>query len=370
MTDRSELPYAIALGYLPGKGATGLRKLLLEKGNARKAFQVAVSGEGLLAFPEEGAGDVISPEAALERARAELAWCDRAGVEVLPCTDPRYPRRLLSCYDAPYLLYRRGQADLNPARVLAVVGTRECTPYGLEVTERIVTGLASVAVTIVSGLARGIDGAAHKASREAGLPTVAVLAHGLDSVSPRRHTGLAREIVDDGGALVSEYPSGITPEKFQYPARNRIIAGMADAVLVTESAARGGALITAGIAHSYERDVLAVPGRAGDRTSEGCNRLLTARVAAPVFSAADVLDYLGWEGGSTAAQPVALPPLPPPESPEFRVLSVLQGRRDHVHFDEIAHLTNLGPAAVGSALLQLEMQGHVRSRPGNCFECR
>jgi DNA processing protein len=222
--------------------------------------------------------------------------------------DQAYPTRLKQCADAPILLYARGEQGLNASKSLSVVGTRQASSYGKAVGRSIVLDLCKHLddLVVVSGLAFGIDVMAHRAALEGGIPTVAVLAHGLSTLYPHAHRDTARQIIRQG-ALVTDFPSGMGPERNNFLRRNRIIAGMTDATLVVESASTGGSLITANMANSYDRDVLAVPGRTTDPRSRGCNRLIRNQVAALVESAEDVLYHLNWNSKSNPEEPTLFP---------------------------------------------------------------
>ena len=194
-------------------------------------------------------------------------------IQPLFIADKNYPQRLLRCYDAPTLLYYRGNADLNATKIISIIGTRNNTDYGKQVTEKLVTDLQEQNILIVSGLAFGIDAIAHKAALNNGLPTIGVLAHGLDSIYPSQHKCLAKDMLQQGG-LLTEFRKETKPDKHNFPRRNRIVAGMADATIVVETAIKGGSIITAELAHNYNRDVFAIPGKITDSKSAGCNYLV------------------------------------------------------------------------------------------------
>ena len=231
----------------------------------------------------------------LRRAEAEMEFAARHGVKVLTPADDGYPKRLAECADAPLALYYKGTADLNQPKAISVVGTRHCTAYGQDLTARLVARLRELcpSVLVVSGLAYGIDICAHRAAMAQGYETVAVLAHGLDRLYPPRHRDTAREMTARGG-LLTEFMTGTNPDKANFVRRNRIVAGMTDATVLVESGAKGGGLITAGIARSYCRDVFAFPGAVGAPWSEGCNNLIRDNGAALITSADDLVKAMGW----------------------------------------------------------------------------
>ena len=291
----SELQYQIALTMAPAIGPITARKLIKKSGSARAVFRQKKA----ILEKIEGIGPVvsgsISSASLLHQAEKELEFLDRYRISAFYFKDAEYPARLKECEDAPILLYARGKKGLHTKRALSVVGTRKASSYGKELCRSIVLDLGSMIndLVIISGLAFGIDVIAHRAALEGGIPTVAVLGHGLDTLYPHAHRETAKKICRQG-ALVTDFHSGMGPERNNFLRRNRIIAGMADATLVVESAASGGALITANMASSYQRDVLAVPGRTSDMRSKGCNGLIKKNVAAMVESAEDVINHLNW----------------------------------------------------------------------------
>lgn len=303
---------------------------------------------------------------ALRSAEAELEFCNRHGIRVLCLSDDAYPMRLRDCADAPTALYYRGAADLNVRRVVAVVGTRHITDYGKDVCARFVADLRAMFpdCLVVSGLAYGVDIHAHRAALDGGLSTVAVLAHGLDTIYPASHRRTAEAMLRQGG-LLTEYASQTRPDKGNFVRRNRIVAGMADATVVVESAEKGGALITARLAQDYNRDVFAFPGRVGDACSAGCNALIRQNVAALVTSAADVADALGWKpAGTTAAvQREIFPELSPDEA---GLCELLRGS-DGVAVSRLAVRTGLPVQRISALLFELELKGVVRPLAGGRF---
>lgn len=230
-------------------------------------------------------------------AEQELNFCTRNNIRPIAVGDAEYPVHLLECPDYPHVVYVKGDIDFNCGHWLSVVGTRKATPYGDKVCDRLIGELAALFpdLVVVSGLAYGIDVAAHRAALRHGVRTVAVLGHPLTHIYPRVHVETAREIVRSGGALVSEYPSTAHPDRAGFIQRNRLIAGLSDGTVIVESAARGGSLVTADMASGYNREVMAVPGRIGDRNAEGTNRLIRSLKAQIVCCGVDVAESLGWE---------------------------------------------------------------------------
>lgn len=364
-------PYHIAVTRIPGLGNKGLRQLL----------DICKSPEGLFAmshaqlkeiFPRHGAiVAAIEAKQVLRQAEMECGRLRQAGIDTLFLTDPDYPRRLNEegCEDTPVLLYRLGGCDLNPRHAVALVGSRRCTDYGSTVTARLVREMAADNTVIVSGLAYGIDTAAHAAAVDCGLPTVAVLGHGLDTIYPSQNRGLAKRIVEHGGALVTEYPLGTDIQPAFFPARNRIVAALADATVVVESAERGGALITANIASSYHREVFAVPGRLDDTLSEGCNNLIVNNKAAMLRSAGDLFFQMGWKNAMVTArskeqQQELFATL---RKEEQAVVELLRQHRE-MTLDELDRECGMSLPKVAAILMELELKKVVRCLPGRIYK--
>ena len=231
---------------------------------------------------------------ALTRAEQELKWIEQEGINHLFYADIKYPIRLKQCEDAPLNLFYKGNIDWENDKFISIVGTRKATNFGKSFTDKLVKDLAVYNPVIVSGLAHGIDGAAHKAALKYGLKTIAVFAHGLDRVYPAAHANLAQTITTNG-CLLSDYLSGTTPLPQNFASRNRIVAGLSDATIVVESAAKGGSLITADIANSYNREVFAVPGNPSEKNAKGCNYLIKSQQAILLESATDIIKGLNWD---------------------------------------------------------------------------
>ncbi len=307
----------------------------------------------------------------LRRAEAEMAFAGQHAIRALTIADEDYPQRLASCPDAPLVVYYRGTANLNAGHVINVVGTRHCTPYGLDLVHNLIAGLRRLCpeTLVVSGLAYGIDIAAHRRSLDEGLPTVAVLAHGLDRIYPTAHRNTARDMLTRGG-LVTEFMSGTNADKANFVRRNRIVAGMADATVVVESASKGGALITASIAQSYNRDVFAFPGAVGAPCSEGCNNLIRICAASLITSAEDLADAMGWvteEEAKRARRQGIEPSLFTELSDEEQAVADLLRATNDLHADTIATKTNIKPGRMVSLLFQMEMKGLLRPLAGGTY---
>jgi DNA processing protein len=364
MTEEQVLLYRIALTLIPGIGDVQGKRLVAYCGGPEAVFKERK--KNLLKVPGIGeylAGSIARREIFL-RAEKEIVFITQYGIPPLFYLDPPYPERLRHCEDGPMMLYLKGAADLSRMRVLSVVGTRKPTDYGKAMCQQIIQGLADQEVLIVSGLAYGVDTIAHRSALANGLPTVGVLAHGLDMIYPYINRPLAEKMVPDGGVL-TEFLSGTKLNRDYFPRRNRIIAGIADATLVIESAEKGGALITADIANSYNRDVFALPGRVTDEKSSGCNALIRMNKAALVQSAADICFLMGWDrsGAQVHAQQRLFLEM---DEAEKKIYEILQQKQE-ADIDEIYLASGMTPSKVASVLLKLEFEGLVRTLPGKRF---
>ncbi|MES2776146.1 MAG: DNA-processing protein DprA [Bacteroidota bacterium] len=362
-----ELLYQIALTQVTNIGCVHAKILIDHFGNAEAIFKARKSTLENM----EGIGSIrasaIKSFTDFSRAEEELKFITKYKIQPLFIGTKPYPRRLLNCYDSPTMLYYRGEADLNSSRVVSIIGTRANTDYGKLLTEKLVKELAAEKILILSGLAFGIDTMAHKSALKNGLPTVGVLAHGLDTIYPAENTRLAKQMVTEGGGILSEFMSGTKPDKHNFPTRNRIVAGMADATIVIETDIKGGSMITAELANNYNRDVFAFPGKTTDAKSKGCNYLIRANKAALITSAQDLLELMGW--------------LPQPEkkkkvqrelfielTADERILVQLLGQNDQMQIDEIYLQSQLTASLTAAALLSLELQGIVVSLPGKVYK--
>lgn len=301
---------------------------------------------------------------ALKHAAKQLHFIEKHRIEVLFYTDKNYPYRLRNCTDAPVLLYYKGTADLNHPRIVSVVGSRKATAYGRMLCAELAETLAAYDVLIVSGLAYGIDITAHKESLRQHIPTIGVLAHGLDRVYPAIHQPIAHQMVQMGG-LLTEFPLDTIPDKENFPKRNRIIAGIADATIVVEATEKGGALITAELANSYNRDVYAFPGRTNDACSQGCNFLIKTNRAGLINHARDLVYYLGWD--TVVPKPQLQLQLPVNLSiEELKIVAILKASA--MPIDQLAIASEIQQSKLTMHLLNLEMQGILTSLPGKIYQ--
>lgn len=362
----NDLLYQIALTLVPNIGDVHAKTLINRFGDAASIFKAkrkdleAVDGMGSIR------ARAIRSMTDLSSAEKEIAFIDKFRITPIFLTNPAYPKRLLHCYDSPMLLFYKGNADLNAQKILSIVGTRNFTPYGKQVCEKIITDLAEQDILVVSGLAYGIDTIAHRSALKHGMKTVGVLAHGLDRIYPAENKSLAKQMLGEGG-LLTDYKSNTNPDKQNFPRRNRIVAGMCDAVLVIETTLKGGSLITAELANGYNKDVLAIPGRTTDLKSEGCNYLVKTNKAALVNSAADILDFMGWSDTIKAKAPkqralfIEL-------TPDEKVITAVLQKEDIIMIDELHAKSGLSSSAVASTLLSLEMHGLILSMPGKRYK--
>ncbi len=359
-----ELLYTMALTQAEGIGDKLARQLLLTFGSAKEVFQA--SRKALNGVDGFGDKKINALKSGLDRERLEheLAFIRRNEIKALPIYDPAYPERLKLCADAPILLYVKGKVELNPQRVVAIVGTRRSTEYGVRLTEELVEGLRNSNVMVVSGLATGIDSIAHRKSIQCQLPTVGVLAHGLDRIYPAEHRNMAREMIQHGG-LLTEHPSGTIPDRFHFPMRNRIVAGMSDVTVLVETEVRGGAMITAKLAASYNREVASFPGRTIDLKSSGCNYLIRTHMAHLITGYQDLLSLMNWD--DPAAEQVVQTRLFDHLSDEEHALLHLLENSTGMHIDELSMKSGFGATRLAALLLQLELASVVKALPGKRY---
>ena len=362
----NELLHRIALTLVPNIGAVHARLLLEQYGSATAIFQAKRAALGKV----EGIGEIrannITSFNNFRKAEEEIAFIDKYRIIPLFITDAGYPKRFLNCYDPPTMFYYRGTTDLNSSKMLAVVGTRTNSDYGKNITEELIRELAPLDIVIVSGLAFGIDAIAHKAALKYNLQTIGVVGHGLDTIYPPQHKGLAKQMISQGG-LLTEFVSGTKPDKHNFPIRNRIVAGITDAVVLVETGIKGGSLITADMSNGYNRDVFAYPGRTIDAKSAGCNHLIKNNKAILLTDTQQLLETLGWldiEKKTTPVQKELFLNLTPDEKIIYQLLS----GKESVTIDEINFHSKLSSSAVAAALLNLELQGIVSSLPGKRYK--
>jgi DNA processing protein len=348
-----------ALAGINGIGPAGFLTLIEKFGSAVAVFEASVN-------------DFISSETAnlnmAQKIAASKNWDEiqkkfdtsiPEGASFVAITEAEYPSKLRNIANPPIYFYYKGKLDIFENPTLAVVGSRQPTDYGRRITTRLVSELAAAGVVIISGLAYGVDGMAHQTTLEAGGITAAVFGCGLDIVYPAGHRSLAQRIIEKG-CLISEFPKGTKPEKFNFPVRNRIVAGLSDGVLVIEAGSKSGALVTANLALDQGRDVLAVPGSLDNELSFGPNSLIK-QGAITITSADDIFSNFNWHKSIVSLEKsYDLSQLSKDETIIFNLLSI-----QPIHLDEIGRKVSLGPGKIAEALLNLELKGFILRKPGN-----
>jgi DNA processing protein len=359
----NDLLYRIAISKIPKIGAVLARNLISYCGGVEAVFHT--KRKDLIKIPSIGetlANNILNQNV-LQEAENEIKFIEKYKIEPIFYLDKNYPGRLKNYHDAPLMLFYKGTSDLNQARIVGIVGTRKPTERGKAFCEEIVMELQQYNVMIISGLAYGIDITAHKKSVDLGMETVGVLGHGLDRIYPAAHKSTAEKMVRNGG-LLTEFTSGTTPHKDNFPARNRIIAGLADALIVVETARSGGSIITAKIANDYNKDVFAIPGRLKDQYSEGCNMLIKTHRANLMESVADISYIMQWEindkKGKQRSLFVELSEI------EQKIVTILTGE-ESLDIDTLAFRTQLSPSILSMNLLNLEFQNMIKPLPGKRF---
>ena len=359
--------FQIAMTMLPGVGDINAKSLIAHCGGAEAVFSQKKAALEKIPGIGSGTANKILGSSVLHQAEKELTFVLKNNIQLLYFLNTDFPKRLEHCADSPILLYYKGKGDLNPDRALAIVGTRKASAHGKENTTSFVGDLKKYNTTVISGLAYGIDITAHKASVDHQIPTIGVLAHGLDRVYPQLHVKIAQQMMEQGG-LITEFPSGTNPDAQNFPKRNRIIAGMADATIVVEAAEKGGALITADLAAGYNRDVFAFPGRIDDPLSAGCNKLIYLNKAAILRSTKDLEFYLNWsEENSKVGKPAQSLLFVDISAEEEPIAQVLR-KTGKAQIDIIASNAQLPISKVVSILFNLELKGAVRTHPGKVYE--
>jgi DNA processing protein len=364
---KNDLLYQLALTQVPHIGAVHAKTMALHFGTAEAIFKASTQQLEQIEGIGPARAKAIKRFTDFGSLEKELHFLEKYNITPLFISDPAYPQRLVHCYDPPTLLFYRGAANLNASHIMAIIGTRYCTDYGKQLTEKLIQELTGMDVLVISGLAYGIDACAHKAALKYELPTVGVLGHGLDTIYPSQHTSLAKDMIKQNGGLLTEFTSNTKPDKHNFPARNRIVAGMSDAVIVVETDIKGGSMITAEIANSYNKDVFAFPGRTTDNKSAGCNYLIKSNKAMLLTGAQDIIDTLGW----TDVQPRPATPqrsLFANLSEEEKKVAALLKEKDTVHIDELNMHSGLSSSAVAAAILNMELEGMIQTLPGKMYK--
>lgn len=360
---------SIALTLCPGIGHIGAKRLVDGMGSAVEVFSRRKELPELLPGITSAVVTALDSPAAFLRAEQEIKFVEKNHITCLTLKDEAYPSRLRECEDAPLVLFFKGNVDFNRLRVVNMVGTRQATEYGKQFCSDFLHDLSALCpdVLVVSGLAYGIDIHAHRAALANNLSTVAVLAHGLDRIYPYVHRKTAIDMLPNGG-LLTEFLTETNPDRFNFVSRNRIVAGMCDATIVVESAAKGGSLITAELAESYHRDCFAVPGRISDASSLGCNQLIRDNKAALIQSAQDFVRTMGWEFTSKQEKPQSIQRdlFPELSQDEERVVRILSCQGD-LHINALVVETDIPVNRMSALLFELEMKGVVKALAGATY---
>lgn len=357
------LIYQLALLRIKGIGNALAKQLLTYCGDAEAVFRTPK--HQLVKIPGIGnhLADTISHANTLREAEQEVQFIEKHKIQVLVWNSEDYPSKLRDCIDAPLILYFKGKANLNNQRVVSIVGTRNATEYGRRVCYSFVEALKDYGVLVVSGLAYGIDSYAHKACVQYGIPTLGVLGHGLDRIYPSSNRSLALNMIKNGG-LLTEYPSNTKPNKQNFPSRNRIIAGLADVTVVVEAALKGGALITAEIANTYNRDVCAFPGDIYHEYAKGCNHLIKTHRANLINSVKDLAYLMNWE--PVIKHRVEQPAIVNLDTLEQQVYNEVK-KHGQLGIDKLLHYSGIPQSKLAITLLSLEMMGLIIALPGKIY---
>lgn len=362
-----ELTYQIAITLVKGVGNATAKNLIAHLGSAEEVFKQTKSQ--LMRIPNIGefvASQLVNNDV-LPRAEKEVEFMLKNNISPIFYTDKDYPFRLKECADAPVMIYSKGNQQYNEGRYIGIVGTRKITEYGKSICQNLIKDLAQrhSDIVVVSGMAYGVDICAHKSALDNGLHTIGVFGHGLDQIYPEANRSTAIKAISQG-ALLTEYMSGTNPDRQNFVQRNRIIAGLSDALIVVESASKGGSLITAEIANSYNRDVFAFPGRVGDEYSLGCNTLIKTNKAALIECATDLENFMGWEQKQDKKwiQPTLFVDL---SEQEKQIIALL--RTDELlHINQLSLMIEMPMSKVSSLLIEMEFKGLLKCLPGNLYK--
>ncbi len=366
MLSKNELRYTLALQHVPNLGDTTAKKLLRLVGSAegiykeKKSNLLKIDGVGAFKLKE------LSEKIQLDDADAEVQYIEDNKIEYTYFQDELYPEKLKHCIDGPILFFQRGNIDLENKKIISIVGTRKATTYGKIFCEKLIEELSLLNPIIVSGYAYGVDIIAHKAAIANGLQTIACLAHGFNQIYPKVHKKHVQKVEENGG-FITEFWSSDDFDRNNFLKRNRIIAGLSQATIVIESATKGGSLVTADIANSYNREVFALPGRTTDSQSQGCNNLIKTQQAHMITSAADLIYMLGWELKETPPKQQQIQLFVELTVEEKGVFNYLK-KKDKEGLDNIALASKIPTYKVASLLLSLELKGLVRPLPGKLYQ--
>lgn len=367
--EKDEQVYEIALNLLPKIGPSVYRSIIAYTGSAKLFFEMPLGklakvpriNKNLLALREH-------KNEFLKEADSILQNCHKKDIEVITFSNKNFPQRLKGLDDCPMVLFKRGNINFNPRRTIGIVGTRNITDYGKSITKKIVEDLTPYQPTIISGLAYGVDIEAHRSALQQELPTLAVLGSSVNQIYPSIHHLTAEAMLEEGG-LLSEFPPGTVMHPTNFPKRNRIIAGLSDALIVVEAAKKGGALITAEIAYSYNKEVFAVPGNLQATYSEGCNHLIKSMKASIYTGPKDLEECLGWSKETLQNETPNLWDLSKFEVEDQEIITLLQAKKE-VEIDLLAVALNTSVSTLAIRLLNLEFEGFIQSLPGKRYRLK
>jgi len=362
---QTEVYYQLALSKVPQIGVLNARKLIKHFGSAGIVFEQKTRDLVQVHGLSHARASAIRNFNGYEAVDREFAFAEKKGIAILSFQETSFPQRLNHCSDGPVVLFAKGDADLNARRMISIVGTRHISDYGKQMARDLIESFKPYDISVVSGFAYGVDIHAHRACLEVGLPTIAVLGHGLDRIYPADHQRYVADMIASG-ALLSEFTTGTKPDRENFPMRNRIVAGMSDATIVVESGFSGGSIITADLANGYSRDVFAIPGRIGDERSAGCNRLIKTNRAALLESVKDLEYIMGWNAPAKekAVQRSLFMDLTPDEE---RIVSALR-EAGPAHIDGLCLGLEMPMSTVLVQLLTLELKGAVKALPGKRYQ--
>ena len=360
----------LALSRVQPSQLAVIHQLIETVGSAKELIENAGNISDIIPDASPRLGKLLGDESLIELAEREMEFIEKNNIKLICKGDEAYPYRLAECSDAPLVLHHKGNANLNAKHIVSIVGTRHASEDGKSVCENIVADLAKFVpdTLIVSGLAYGIDVCAHRAALKAGLPTVGVLAHGLDRIYPTAHRPTAKSMLENGG-LLTEFMSGTEPFPSNFVQRNRIVAGMADATVVIESASKGGSLITASLAQGYDRDCFAFPGRINDQYSQGCNELVSRNRAALITSAYDFVEAMNWEVATAkkSAEDLQTELFPEMSAEETAVMTALRENSDGLQVNQMVVQLNIPINKLLPLLFEMEMKGYVKAVAGGRY---
>ncbi len=361
----NELLYRIAITKIPNVGAVTAKNLISYCGSAKSVFEA--KRKELLRIPgigEQTANAILDNSAVLTIAEKELVFIAKYAVNVLFYLDEAYPSRLKRHHDCPLILYYKGTQNLNDMRMVGIVGTRKPTTHGVRICEDLVGGLKPYNICIISGLAYGVDITTHKKCLDLNIPTIGIMGSGLGNIYPTPHKDIAERMTLNGG-LLTEYTHYQGPDRDHFPSRNRIIAALCDALVVVETAVKGGSMITADKATEYNKDIFAVPGRPKDNLSSGCNWLIKNNRAMLIESAVDIAQAMSWDRLSSN-QPVQKQLFMELSPEEEHVVKLLSGK-EAMSIDTLSYQAKMNASALASAILSLELKGLIKGLPGKQY---